>query len=768
VTGNKLTRTDSRAVNRIQRGLEERSGFWWRLLDMPLLWAVLATIGCSLMLMPRVGRNLPDWDPGDVATIDVVMPFDLTLPDEAATESVREQARATVLPVYDVEPRLRLEVAEEISQVFGACRSGVVGEDLASGTDLRLDEPMLKVLDSSECDPAFESALLGVIDQLCASRIVDDMRVLERRGANGVVLRNLESGTERPVSLADVSGAIDFRADLQGALRTRLLEQDAVARLWITPALEFLEANLGPNLVFSRAETEQRIRAAANEVSPVSQVLQRGQVLVRRGDTVTYSVARTLHLLNRQREDTTKYMTATGIILLVVMIVIGWWRILGRFEGPANGPRDLSTVYLLMLLFVALNRLGVFVAAALAGAGTSGLAAVDTYLWGLPYAAGPITVFVLLGMQPAVLFALFTSLTGAILLGGDFEVVIFALAAGLVGALALQRVSDRVRLSRVGVAVGVANVIVWGVLELYRGMPDDPTSMMLSAAAAFVGGPLAIVVASSLLPLFEFLFGITTDMRLLELSNQNLPLLKQLSLEAPGTYQHSLAVGNLAEAGADAVGGNALLLRVCSYYHDVGKVLKPEYFVENQRGANPHDALSPSMSALVIQSHVKEGLEMANKAKLPLAIRQGIATHHGTKLIRYFHNKALEAADPEMGEVRESDYRYPGPKPHTKELGILLLADAVEAAARTIETPTPGKIQGMINKIFSDALGDGQLDDCDLTISELDKVASAFLWVLTNMYHHRIDYPGFDFNRKRGKRDTGPLQVGSKTVSAGD
>jgi putative nucleotidyltransferase with HDIG domain len=276
-----------------------------------------------------------------------------------------------------------------------------------------------------------------------------------------------------------------------------------------------------------------------------------------------------------------------------------------------------------------------------------------------------------------------------------------------------------------------------------------------------------VAVASFLLPLFEWLFGITTDIRLLELSNQNLPLLKQLSLQAPGSYQHSLAVGNLAEAGADAVGANALQLRVCAYYHDVGKLVKPEYFVENQRGTNPHDSLSPSMSTLVIQSHVKEGLEMARKAKLPLPIRQAIATHHGTKLIRYFFNRAKEREVPGMGEIRESDYRYAGPKPTTKELGILLLADAVEAAARTVENPTSGKIQGMINKIFADALEDGQLDETELTISELDKVASAFLWVLTNMYHHRIDYPGFDFNRRQKKRDSGPLQVGTKTFATG-
>jgi putative nucleotidyltransferase with HDIG domain len=767
MTGKPRARVDSRPVTRIQRGLEDRLGLWGKLLDRPLLWAVLAVVGCSLLLAPRVGRHLPEWDPGEVATQDVVVPFDLTLPDDAATEALREEARSSVLPVYDFEPRLQLELVDGIGQMFTSCRAGVSGDEMAAAAGLRIDEPMLVVLESSECSQQLERALVDVVRQVDQTRIVDDLRGLERRGSQGVTLRNLQTSTEQAVSLAELSAAIDARAGLEDALRTRLLEQDAVARRWIKPTLEFLEANLEPNLVFSRAETGRRIRDAAAQVTPVSQVFRRGQVLIRRGDTVTHAVGRTLRLINDQRQDVTKYATLAGITLLVMLMVVGWWRILRRFASVSGWPRELSMIYLLMILFVAFDRLGLFVASAIAASGTAGAGSVDSYLWGIPYAAGPITVFVLLGMQPAVLFALFTALTAGVLLGGDFEVVVFALAAGLVGSLALHRLSDRGRLSRVGVAVGICNVIVGGILALYRGFPEMPETVVLSVASAFVGGPLAVVVASSLLPAFEWLFGITTDMRLLELSNQNLPLLKQLSLEAPGTYQHSLAVGNLAESGADAVGANALLLRVSAYYHDVGKVVKPEYFVENQRGTNPHDSLSPSMSSLVIQSHVKEGLDIAVREKLPLPIRQAIATHHGTKVIRYFYNKAQQRSDPDLGEIRESDYRYPGPKPHTKELGILLLADAVEAAARTLETPSPGKIQSMIDRIFTDALEDGQLDDCDLTFSELDKIASAFLWVLTNMYHHRIDYPGFDFNRRQRKRDTGPLQVGSKTIAAG-
>jgi len=760
-------RADSRPPTRIQRGLEESSSLWGRLLAQPLLWAAVAVVACTLLLMPRIGRHLPEWEAGEVATQDVVVPFDLTLPDDAATEALREEARAAVLPVYDLEPRLQLELVEGVGKLFTACRAGIGGEALAGAAGLLVPEPMAVVLADSECGLELERALVEVILQASRNGIVDDLRALERRGAQGVVIRNLETNAEQAVSLGEISSAIDARASLEDELRTRLLEQDAVARRWIKPTLEFLGANLEPNLVFSRAETARRVRDAADQVSPVSRAFRRGQVLIRRGDTVSHAVGLTLRQINDQSRDLTKYSTLAGITLLVALMVAGWRRILPRFAGLAGWSRELSIVYLLMILFVALNRLGVFIATSMAANSAAVQWSADAYLWGLPYAAGPITVFVLLGMQPAVLFAVFTALTAGILLGGDFQAVVYALAAGLVGALALHRLSDRGRLSRVGLAVGACNVVVGGILALYRGVPETAGTTLVSVAAAFVGGPLAVMVASSLLPVFEWLFGVTTDMRLLELSNQNLPLLKQLSLEAPGTYQHSLAVGNLAEAGAGAVGANALLLRVCAYYHDVGKVQKPEYFVENQRGGNPHDTLSPSMSALVIQSHVKEGLEIAVREKLPLPIRQAIATHHGTKLIRYFFSKAQEHSDPDLGEVRETDYRYPGPKPHTKELGILLLADAVEAAARTLEVPSPGKIQSMIDKIFTDAVDDGQLDDCALTFSELDKIASAFLWVLTNTYHHRIDYPGFEFDRRQRKRDTGPLQVGSKAVAAG-
>lgn len=764
--------TDSRTPTRIQRGLQERAGWWDRLLSRPLLWAVVAVVGCSWLVLPRIGGGLPEWLPGEVATFDVLVPRDLSLPDEAATEAVREEARASVRPLYDFEPRLRVELEDELHILFEACRERLeVGEDeemapLAAMTDLQVSEPMLRVLNASSCSPRLESALVEVVSQVSLTRIVDHRRALNRRGENGVALRNLASGSERVVSIDELAGAIDVRSGLGEALRARLLEQPVVARRWIKTIVAFLEANLVPNLVYNRADTAQRIEKAAQGVAPRSRVLKRGQILVRHGDTVSSDVAETLRVLRRQHRDLASTARVVGVTLLVALIFLGWWPVLMRLGEGLGARQRLSMVYLLMLLFTALERFGLFLATAISfNSQGPALSSTEAYLWGLPLAAGPATVLVLMGLQPAVLFAVGGAGIAGLLLGGSFEMVVFALATGLAGALFTERSKDRASMSRVGILIGSTNFVVFFILQLYRGLPELPEVVALAATCAFVGGPISVGLVSFLLPILEGVFGITTDTRLLELSNQNLPLLKRLSLEAPGTYQHSLAVGNLAEAGADAVGANALLLRVCSYYHDVGKLVKPKYFVENQRGENPHDGLAPSMSALVIMSHVKEGLEMARAAKLPLPVRQGIATHHGTKLIRFFFNKAQEHRKAEMSEVRESEYRYPGPRPHTKELGILLLADAVEAAARTLENPTPGKVQAMIDRIFNDALEDDQLDDCELTFSELDKVASAFLWVLTHMYHHRIDYPGFDFNRRQLTRDSSSHQVGATTVS---
>lgn len=767
-------RTEPRAATRIERGLTVRAGWWDKLLEVPVLWAILTVLICTWVLLPKEQRQLPVWEAGAIAAYDVIILSDMTLPDEAATESVRIEARAAVLPVYDFEPQLAQDLVVGIDRLFADCR--LVAEEggapdftvLAEEAQLVLAEGFENVLDSSRCSEDLAITLVGAVDDVYRRRIVDDARALERASETGVTVRNLATSIERTMYFDGLSGVIDLRSGVEPALRARLIEDDTIRRRWIKPLTGFLEANLAPNLILNRAETSRRIEEAAEQVTPRSQILRKGQVLLRRGDTVSAADSETLRIINQQRQQKRVVSLFVGIGLLVMLMVVGWWRLMARFTAPLERKNRLSIVLLLTILFSLINRLALFLASAVAfNTQLPALSSIESYLWALPYAAGPMAVLLLIGMEAAALFALFGALIAAIQLGGDFVAVVYALAAGLAGAMAAQHMKDRSGIARLGAIVGLTNAVVAAILQVYSGFTGDLREFVITLVAAFISGPLAAGVASFVLPLLEGLLGLTTDIRLLELSNQNRPLLKKLSLSAPGTFQHSLAVGHLAEAGADAVGANSLLLRVCASYHDVGKLVKPDYFVENQRGSNPHDALSPSMSALVIMSHVKEGLEIARREKLPLPVRQAVATHHGTKLIRYFYNKAKDQADPELGEVSENEYRYPGPKPHTKELGILLLADAVEAAARTLDNPTPPKIQNMISKIFSDVMEDGQLDETELTFRELDKIAGAFLWVLTNMYHHRIDYPGFDFNRRQNKRDSGPHYVAAKTDTAG-
>jgi putative nucleotidyltransferase with HDIG domain len=260
-------------------------------------------------------------------------------------------------------------------------------------------------------------------------------------------------------------------------------------------------------------------------------------------------------------------------------------------------------------------------------------------------------------------------------------------------------------------------------------------------AFAFASGLITAVLASGGIPFLESLFQYTTDIKLLELTNLNSPVLRELMVRAPGTYHHSVVVGNLVEAAAEAINANPLLARVAAYYHDIGKISKPQYFIENQAGGeNRHDKLSPNMSALILISHVKEGGELARQHRLGQSITEIIRQSHGTALIKFFHQKALEQAGPDQ-VVDEYEFRYPGPKPQTREAGLVLLADAVEAASRTLVDPTPARIQGLVQKIINNIFIDGQLDECELTLKNLHEIAWSFNQILTGIYHQRIDYP---------------------------
>jgi len=347
-----------------------------------------------------------------------------------------------------------------------------------------------------------------------------------------------------------------------------------------------------------------------------------------------------------------------------------------------------------------------------------------------------LTMLLFNDMQLTFMMAFMSAVLGGIMMGFDLNETLIFFMGSLAGAYKLKEARTRSKVLSAGILVAFVQV---GCYILVNPVLNKDVVMHVLKPLAVNGFAAGIVVIATL-KIFEALFGEITNFTLLELSDSSHPLLKRMVTEAPGTYHHSLIVSNLAEAAADAIGANALLARVGAYYHDIGKMVKPEYFTENQIvSPNKHDELEPSMSRLVILNHVKEGVELAQQYKLNQKIIDFIPQHHGTSLIHYFYQKAI--AEGEAGEVSEENYRYPGPKPQNKETAIVLLADSAEGATRALDEHTPQKIEDVVRKVINNKFIDGQLDECNLTLCEINTIASVFVRVLSAMYHSRVKYP---------------------------
>jgi len=343
-----------------------------------------------------------------------------------------------------------------------------------------------------------------------------------------------------------------------------------------------------------------------------------------------------------------------------------------------------------------------------------------------------------MGLEIAIPFAIITAFCTATIFHGRFDTFIYFLLNNALAAYWVQNCRERKVFIQAGLKLGLLNIVLAIASEVYAGNLSG-TALMWSMAFAFAGGIGVGIMTLGLAPLMEFAFGYTTDITLLELANLDRPLLRQLMIEAPGTYHHSMVVGNMVEAAAADIGANPLLAKVCGYYHDIGKIKKPLYFIENQTdGVNRHDKLAPSMSSLILIAHVKNGVEIARENKLGQSIIDTIQQHHGKSLIAFFYEKARQQKGD--GAVKIEDFRYPGPLPQTREAGLVMLADVVEAASRTLENPTASRIQRLAQDLFNKIFSDGQLDNCELTLKDLHKIARSYYKILTGIHHHRIEY----------------------------
>lgn len=373
-------------------------------------------------------------------------------------------------------------------------------------------------------------------------------------------------------------------------------------------------------------------------------------------------------------------------------------------------------------------------------------------LFGLPIAFGGMLIALLFDPHTVVIF----SFTIAILSGvwqNNINYSFYVFVGSILAAFSVIRCKKRHDIVMAGLNVSLANIVTVIIIELLN-KRLYPQELLPSLIFAVTSGLSVSAIVSFFLPVLEHLFKVTTDITLLEFVDLDHPLMKKLMIHAPGTYHHSIIVGNLVDAASEEVGVNPLLARVSAYYHDIGKIKMPEYFVENQSSlVNKHDKLMPHLSCMVLISHVKDGLELSDEYKLPAPIKASITEHHGTNLISYFYSKAKEGQAPDDPPCEE-DYRYPGPRPQSRITGLLMIADAVEAASRVLTEPTPSRVNGLVDKIVNQIFLDGQLDECELTLKDIHKIRKRFSYILTSILHKRIEYPGFDFNEKKTQDDT--------------
>ncbi len=488
------------------------------------------------------------------------------------------------------------------------------------------------------------------------------------------------------------------------------------------------------NLVRDDDETAQRRNRARRKIveRPITYV--KGQVLVRTGERITKDHLRIISAMEGDRSLSGPWQVAGGMALFVLLFfsAVVWYgrRHLERFE---ISHRDMFVCGVMILGLVALADL----------LRTLGLvlewqpSLVQMFM---PAAAGSALVRLLLGGPAGILFSVGTALLCTLALDGGVSTALYLFVGCIVGAGSTAKVQTRFVLWRSGVAVAVVNALMVVLIRTFTGELWS-TGTMLAGSAGVLGGLAAGFLASALLPVLEWMGGYTTDVSLLELANLNHPLLRDLLMNAPGTHHHSMVVGSLSEAGANAVGANGLMARVAAYYHDVGKIKTSQYFAENQRGDNPHNKLKPSMSVLIIRNHLKDTREILKQYRIPERIQEAALSHHGTTLIEYFYKRALEQAGDDE-EIIENDYRYPGPKPQTRVAAILMLADSVEAAVKSLPNPDEEQIRSVVDRIINKKFMDGQLAECALTLRDLTKIAGAFINVLSGMYHHRPIYPG--------------------------
>lgn len=743
-----------------EAGLQE---VWYRL-------ALLAAFSllAAMMVFPRPQVPHYDYQAGDIADRDIKASADFLVEDQESTAKRHQELLEETPLILDLDERIGPEISARLHQAFEFMRQTIQeaqrpaggAEPGSSKTEAKLPfDKLYKVL--LEKKPEFDK-LLGVtlpnniffllsrnyfstrwedvisqqLNHIISQGVLSEQSLTPLDTARPVIVRRLPSWHEKPE--ANAQRFLDLAdAKKKASLYCREAVEDLPSgSRWAI--CEVAQALITPNVSLNRAETEQRKLARLQDFRPVYFQIKKGEMLVREGEKITPTHLVKLQALDQERPRGWWFWRFLGTWGLIALVTGCSYKLVRLKTKKAPRTFKELTFIAVTVLGITLLSLGLVI---IGGALTrlSPLLAKD-FLFYLPVALAPILVQAFIGLEAAVLTSFLAAMLTALLVEKSFLFFLYFSLSGLVGVWAGYYSRTRWGFLRTSLYVSGVNAVMVLALKLLE-FPVSVQDILLGMAFGLAGGIQIGILATGLAQVMEVLFDLTSDVRLLELVNLERPILRQLMLVAPGTYHHSIIVGNMVEAAAEKIGANPLLAKAAAYYHDIGKIKKPTYFVENQLGGeNKHEKLAPSMSSLILQAHVKDGVELARQNKVSPKIIDIIQQHHGTSFMAYFYNKAKQqAANPNM--VNSEDFRYPGPRPQTKEAGLVLLADQVEAASKTLLDPTPARIQGAVQKIINNIFADGQLDECELTLKDLHEIAKSFIKILSGIFHHRVEYP---------------------------
>jgi len=745
--GRRARQTLEKYVLQPFENVPENQKFW-------LGFILLCLITTFLIHNPFWRTAIEQYKEGDIAYESIISPADITVVDEEENKRIRESVRGGITPIFTFEAKR----ADEAVQSFRSAWENL----FRNSNGLNINSELNTNLKSQENWTGAGGAELGKIfgaRKFSSNELESVTRVL-RENAEGsiygdqdrqyfqeeIMLIDRQKPNQQSVVKLPESGMTPL-STARSNLRNDLLQIKSLSENEVEAFFFALAPLIQPSIVFDSVATESARDAIEKSVEPVKISLKRGQTVVREGDTITSNALSQISAIRSYSSSTRQLNRFFGLLAIIsALFWIAWKFILHRGIVPRLVLTEQRTfalfgfVILVQTILMAIFfRLAEFTAMQNVKAPLN-----DPTLWSyaIPFAFSSLLMTLLVERRTALFTGLFVALLAGLLAPKGLEFAIYAAISSAVAVYGIGSYRSRQSVTMAGALIGLTSALTAIALIGYTQQPFIFGTILLAVGCGLASGLITAAVTAVFLPMCENLFGILTDVKLLELSNADLPALGQLALRAPGTNQHSHAVGQLAEEACRVVGANGLLTRIGALYHDIGKTAAPEHFVENQSGKNPHDRLRPAQSAKIIISHVTHGTKLGREMNLPTRIIDFILQHHGTRTLHYFLEKAqTEARNDE--EVQENDFRYPGPKPQFKESAIMMIADSCEAAARSLSEPTPENIRYIVTKIIDAILSDDQLDECDLTLRELSQIRESMIKSLVAIYHSRVDYPGY-------------------------